>query len=207
MLEFYEPTIPIPASPQAELSFGYSKVEADSSTSLGRASYLWPGDPVGEGYKTIIENLGFPPQISGPLAGTATRSRSTPQPRASPATSDEPFPGMVMRARASGDRTIAQTGFSTNCQVEDAQQKRDKGDGGDPGLPSIPGVPTPPSPLVRGRRRHRDSRTAAPPGRRPTRRAGSRPQLAALVDFGGYISTSELDQRPGRWSPPPRGPR
>ena len=43
-IEIYEPTIPIPASPQAELQFGYTKVVADSSASRpGRL--LWPGDP------------------------------------------------------------------------------------------------------------------------------------------------------------------
>ena len=43
-IEIYEPTIPIPASPQAELNLGYSVVKADSSTSRGRASFFWPGD-------------------------------------------------------------------------------------------------------------------------------------------------------------------
>ena len=37
-VEIYEPTIPIPATPQVELQFGYTKVVADSSSSRGRAS-------------------------------------------------------------------------------------------------------------------------------------------------------------------------
>ena len=41
-IEIYEPTIPIPANPQFELELGYTKVEADSGSSLGRASWLWP---------------------------------------------------------------------------------------------------------------------------------------------------------------------
>ena len=193
-LEFYEPTIPIPASPQAELSFGYSMVEADSSTSLGRASYLWPGDAVGEGYKTIIENLGFPPQISGPLAGDGYPFQVNAGSTGQPSSKDEPFPGMVMRARASGDRTVAQTGYSTNCQVEDGQQK-DKGDGGDePGLPSLPGVPPPPSPPSRT-----SSTSEQRDGGATTAKADSScripAQLAALVDFGGYISTSDFTNK------------
>ena len=57
-IEIYEPTIPLPATPQAELENGYTEVLADSSSSQGRSSYLWPGDPVGEGFKTIADQLG-----------------------------------------------------------------------------------------------------------------------------------------------------
>jgi hypothetical protein len=190
-VEFYEPTIPIPASPQAELSFGYSTVEADSSTSLGRASYLWPGDAVGEGYKTIIENLGFPPEVSGPLAGDGYPVQVNAGSSGKPSDQDEPFPGMVMRARASNDRTMAQTGYSTNCQVEDDRQKGDPGDPGVPGVPGVPGLPTLPSP---------PSGTSSTSGQQHRAAAKAKAdsscripaQLAALVDFGGYISTSDF---------------
>ena len=67
-VEIYEPTIPIPATPQVEVELGYTKVEADTGSSRGRASFLWPGDAVGEGFKTIVENLGLPPELSGPIA-------------------------------------------------------------------------------------------------------------------------------------------
>ena len=62
-VEFYEPTIPVPTSPQAELNFGYTKIKANSSTTTGRASFLWPGDAVGEGLKTFVEQLGLPSQL------------------------------------------------------------------------------------------------------------------------------------------------
>ena len=42
-IEVFEPTIPIPTAPQGEISFGYTKIKADSSSSKGRASFLWPG--------------------------------------------------------------------------------------------------------------------------------------------------------------------
>jgi hypothetical protein len=191
-VELYEPTIPIPASPQAELSFGYSMVEADSSTSLGRASYLWPGDAVGEGYKTIIESLGFPPQISGPLAGDGYPFQVNAGSTGQSSSKDEPFPGMVMRARSSDDRTTAQTGYSTNCQVEDGHRQKDSGDGDDsPALPSLPGVPPPPGPSpdassTSGQRDDGATRARAESSCRIPA------QLAALVDFGGYISTSDF---------------
>ena len=40
-----------------ELKLGYTTVEADSGSSAGRASWLWRGDPVGEGMKTFVEQL------------------------------------------------------------------------------------------------------------------------------------------------------
>ena len=62
-LEIYEPTIPIPTTPQLEVDFGYTKVKGASSATKGRASFLWPGDAVGEGAKTFVEQLGLPPQL------------------------------------------------------------------------------------------------------------------------------------------------
>ena len=62
-IEIYEPTIPIPAVPQAEFDLGYTKVKADSAARKGRASWLWPGDAVGEGLKTFFDQLGLPPQL------------------------------------------------------------------------------------------------------------------------------------------------
>jgi hypothetical protein len=183
-IEFYEPTIPIPASPQAELSFGYSTVEADSSTSRARASYLWPGDAVGEGYKTIIESLGFPPQVSGPLAGDGYPVQVNADSSAQPTDNDEPFPGMVMRARAAGDRGAAQNGYSTDCQVEEGQPKKDKG-GDTPTPPSFPGLPTPISPTS-GQQKGTLARAKADSSCKIPA------ELAALVDFGGYISTSDF---------------
>ena len=191
-LEFYEPTIPIPASPQAELSFGYSMVEADSTTSLGRASYLWPGDAVGEGWKTIIENLGFPPQVSGPLAGDGYPFQVNAGSTGRSSARDEPFPGMVMRARSSDDRTIAETGYSTDCQVEEGQQQEDKGDGDDPpALPALPGAPSQPS-ASQATRATSDGQKVSSTRAKADSSCRIPAELAALVDFGGYISTSDF---------------
>ena len=62
-VEIFEPTIPIPTVPQAELDFGYAKVKADSASTKGRASFLWPGDGVGEGLKTFFSQLGLPTSL------------------------------------------------------------------------------------------------------------------------------------------------
>lgn len=214
-IEVYEPTIPIPASPQGELLLGYSRVEADTSSSSGRASYVWPGDAVGEGFKTIVENLGFPEQVSGPIAaqGYPIQVNST-SPSGEDSQSDEPFPGMVMRTHAAPDRTTAQTGYSTDCQVEPPEDESDGdddggGDGG-PGLPDLPlfdalsglsgsdsssaaddTTSSQDSKDTKSTESTRSARSAkAGKAGAPEESCRIPAELAALVDFGGYVSTS-----------------
>ncbi|MDI6910977.1 hypothetical protein [Nocardioides sp.] len=210
-IEIYEPTIPIPADPQLEFEMGYSKVEADSGSSLGRASWLWPGDSIGEGAKTVIENLGLPEQLSGPLAAQGYPVQvNASQPSGEAKASDEPFPGTVMRTSAGERTTIAQVGFSPDNEVRDGSED-DGGDGGGaPGLPGIPGLP--PIPGLPGSgggdllqqfgqaiTGSTGLTTAAgdpaddPQGDPPSGSGapGLPPQVAALVDFEGYASTSK----------------
>ncbi|MBB6628604.1 hypothetical protein H5V45_14860 [Nocardioides sp. KIGAM211] len=207
-IEVYEPTIPVPATPQAELSLGYSKVAADTGSSAGRASYLWPGDAVGEGFKTIVENLGLPQEVSGPLAegGYPFQVNST-YPSGENSQADEPFPGMVMRT-SSGERTTsAQTGYSTNCQVDDGGSGSGDGGGGTPGVPGLPPLPGLPGLPGAGRSGGSSAADAAAAllGGGTTSASGKHSgksaqeekascqlpaELAALVDFGGYASTS-----------------
>ncbi len=211
-IEVYEPTIPIPATPQLEFDLGYSKVEADSGSSLGRASWLWPGDSIGEGAKTVIESLGLPEQISGPLAAQGYPVQvNASQPSGEGTASDEPFPGTVMRTSAGEKTTVAQVGFSPDGEVRDGSEH---GDGGAPGLPGLPGIPgLPPIPGLPGSAGGGDLlqqfgqaitgstgvATATdgpqgdpqddPPGGTGT--PGLPPQVAALVDLEGYASTSK----------------
>lgn len=193
-LEIYEPTIPIPADPQAELSFGYSHVEADTGSSMGRASYLWPGDAVGEGFKTIVESLGLPPSVSGPLADGGYPAQVNASTSGDQSQSDEPFPGMVMRTSVAPDRTTAQTGYSTDCQVDDGGQGGSGDGGGTPGVPGVPGVPSlpgvPSTPVTS--QASQASTTQAGTGTKADAGSCQVPdQLKALVDFGGYVATSQ----------------
>ena len=150
-VEIYEPTIPIPASPQAELNLGYSIVKADSSTSRGRASYFWPGDAVGEGFKTIVENLGLPPELAGPIAEQGYPVQVNSNHPAGPASeSSEDFPGSISRTSASAEKTTALAGYSTDCRLgqPDAAPADEGGEGGGdegpiPGLPGLPDLPFP----------------------------------------------------------------
>lgn len=223
-IEIYEPTIPIPASPQAELNLGYSVVKADSSTSRGRAAFIWPGDAVGEGFKTIVENLGLPPEISAPLAenGYPVQVNSN-HPAGPEREADEPFPGVVNRTRATEDKTFAEVGYSTDCRLGEPGADSDDSDDGDgggggglPGLPGIPGMPAipglgsladgggPAGSLSGGRA---DASAPSPAAReRRTARASAAAedevecqipaQLAALVDLGGYAAESVVTSEP-----------
>ena len=156
-VEIFEPTIPIPASPQAELNLGYSIVKADSSTSRGRASYFWPGDAVGEGFKTIVENLGLPPELAGPIAeqGYPVQVNSN-HPAGPESESSEDFPGSISRTSASAEKTTALAGYSTDCRLgQPDAAPAEEGEGGEGGedegpIPGLPGLPDLPFPGIPG---------------------------------------------------------
>jgi hypothetical protein len=196
-IELYEPTIPIPATPQFEVELAYTKVEADSGSSLGRASWMWPGDPVGEGMKTFVEQLGLPPQLGEDGYPVQVNSG---QPSGEAEQADEPFPGMVMRTSASADKTIAQAGFSPDGQVQDGRSQDGGDEGGDegtPGVPTLPGLPGAPGADLLSS--FGDAITgglttaAAEPEEEPAPGGapGLPPEVAALVDFEGYTSSSQ----------------
>lgn len=150
-LEVYEQTIPLPATPQGELNFGYAVVKADSSTSRGKASYLWPGDAVGEGFKTIAEAVltpfGFPPEVTDPIyeSGYPIQVNSN-HPAGPPSESDEQVPGSIQRTSASAEKTTALSGYSTNCKLGQ-EQPAEEGEGGGEGeegpIPGLPDLPFP----------------------------------------------------------------
>lgn len=198
-MEFYEPTIPIPANPQFELEMGYTKVEADSGSSLGRASWLWPGDPIGEGAKTFGEQLHLPPQL---FENGYPVQVNSGQPSGEPQQADEPFPGTVMRTSASDTKTIAQAGFSPDGQVQDGGGKDGGNQGGDEGTPGVPGLPTlPGAPSATGMLQQfgqaitggQATAADAPQGDDPPPNGlpGLPPQVASLVDVEGYTSSSQ----------------
>ncbi|HEY1117541.1 MAG TPA: choice-of-anchor P family protein [Acidimicrobiales bacterium] len=204
-IEVYEPTIPIPATPQFEVELAYTKVEADSGSSLGRASWMWPGDPVGEGMKTFVEQLGLPPQLGE--NGYPVQVNSG-QPSGEPEQADEPFPGMVMRTSATADRTVAQAGFSPDGQVQDGASRNGGGEGGGegtPGVPTLPGLPGAELPgadllssfgdaITGGLTTAAEDPEQPAPGGAP----GLPPEVAALVDFEGYTSSSQNVVRDGK---------
>ena len=139
-IEIFEPTIPIPTVPQAEFDFGYAKVKADSASTKGRASFMWPGDGVGEGLKTFFSQLGlptslvengYPVQVNSRFPSDITKQKNSP------------FPGTSMTTTSGEGAARATVGFSNDCNAGDGAGD-DSGDSPDTGgglLPGLPGVP------------------------------------------------------------------
>jgi hypothetical protein len=210
-IEIYEPTIPIPADPQLEIELAYSTVESDSGSSQGRASWLWPGDPVGEGLKTFVTQLGLPEQLGE--AGYPVQVNAA-QPSGEPAQADEPFPGAVMRTSATEGKTVAQVGFSPDAAVGDGTAgdpaDGEDGDEGTPGVPGLPGIPALPG--LSGTAAGPDAleqfgqaitgslgRSQPVAAEDPAAPApGLPPELAALVDVEGYTSSSQTVAKDGK---------
>ena len=138
-VEIFEPTIPLPTTPQAELDFGYAKVKANSAGNTSRASFMWPGDAIGEGLKTFFTQLGlpdqlvengYPVQVNSQYPSSTTKQRNTP------------FPGTSMTTTSDEDAAHATVGFSNDCNTADGTGD----DSDDPGsgegvLPGLPGLP------------------------------------------------------------------
>ncbi|KQW48603.1 hypothetical protein ASC77_07630 [Nocardioides sp. Root1257] len=211
-IELYEPTIPIPADPQLEVELAYSKVESDSGSSQARASWLWPGDPVGEGAKTFVTQLGLPEQLGE--AGYPVQVNAA-QPSGEAAQADEPFPGTVMRTSATEDKTLAQVGFSPDSAVGDGTAGEGQGGGeGTPGVPGLPGIPVlpgvpgavGPDALQQFGQAITGAVTGALTGKSTQANAaedspatpGLPPELAALVDVEGYTSSSQTVATDGK---------
>ncbi len=170
-LEVYEPSLPIPSSPQLEFMMAYSKAKADSGSSSGRASWFWPGDPIGEGLKTFGEQLGLPPQL---FAGGYPVQVNAVYPSDAQSQKDEPFPGMVMRASADESAAIGTTGFTPDGDVEEPETAGGMLAGllGPLGLDKLAG----------GEKAKAETGVPAMP-------AG----LSTLIDFNGYVSTSKSE--------------
>ena len=77
-IEMYEPVIPVPASPQGELSIGYAQATAQSGTTRALASYLWPGSVVGDGFDQITNQPGssYPVQVDSRYPATQQAPKS-----------------------------------------------------------------------------------------------------------------------------------
>lgn len=194
-VELYEPSIPIPSTPQGELYAGYTKVKADSGQSTGRASFLWPGDAVGEGAKTFGDALGLPPELT---EGGYPIQVNSQFPGDQQSEAQEPFPGVVMRT-SSGDKVAkAANGFSADGSVgeadgPDAGTGGDGGDGGDGGNP-LSGL-TDQLQGLGGAAPSSSRASAAEPAAEEEQPGtpGLPPELAALVDVDGFASVSRMD--------------
>jgi hypothetical protein len=214
-VEIFEPSIPIPTTPQAELDLGYAKVKGDSASTKGRASFMWPGDGVGEGLKTFFEQLGLPTKLVEDGYPAQVNSQ---YPSGSTKDTNTPFPGTSMTTSSADHRTRATVGFSGNCNAGDGagDDSGDSDDDGGPGLPGVPGLPLLDnlddilSVIGLGARHATTSRSFSPAddesgagagagsdegsdqGSDQTQDACQLPTaLAALVDVNGYVADSQ----------------
>lgn len=166
-LEVFEPSLPIPSSPQLEFMMAYSKAKADSGSSVSRASWFWPGDPIGEGLKTFGEQLGLPPQL---FAGGYPVQVNATYPSDAQSQKDEPFPGMVMRASADASLATGSTGFSPDSDVEET--------------PAASG-------MVGNLLQTLGLGQLSGAAKQETGVPGMPAGLSTLIDFNGYVSTSK----------------
>lgn len=183
-VEIYEPTIPIPADPQVELNLAYTRTEGVTGPSgQGRASWLWPGDSVGTGFKTIVEFAGLPSQLgdNGYPVQVNAQSHGEPENQA-----DEPLPGVVMRTSADDSEVVAKAAFSSSGELSDGDSSSGDGRSQTP-LPGEPGG------LLAGAGLVAQDPSPSPSSGTPTDDPQTAPglgQLAALVDAGGVTSLS-----------------
>lgn len=187
-VEVFEPSIPIPVDAgqaQVEFDMGYSKVKADSGESRGRASLFWPGDPVGEGLKTFGEQLGLPPT---PLTSNGYPMQVNSQfPGDTPTQKDESIPGAVMTTTSGEGTASAETGFSPDGAVLGPE-------GATPDPTQKSGLMD----LLTGLTGMLTGGGLGLPGAAPTTKAsapGLPPQIAALIDVDGYVSTSRMEAK------------
>lgn len=207
-VEVYEPVVPIPAQPQIEAELAYTKAESASGpTGAGVASWLWPGDSVGQGFKTFMEAFGlgetglgddgYPVQVNSRTPGQQNEEK------------DEPFPGSLMRTSSGPEGVRSTVGWSTNCDVsETGGTGGDKpdGDDGEPGggddepgggTPGLPGLPEAPELPALG---DLGSLGAAITGKdraaaeeKPGADCQVPAQLQALVDVDGMVSDARTE--------------
>jgi hypothetical protein len=101
--EVFDPTIPLPASPQGDMSLGYTKSNVESGpTTRALASYLWPGFVLGDGFEQVTGKPGskYPVQVNSRF----------------PATTDAPAKNAVQLTDGNGMATSSD-GFSTRSSV------------------------------------------------------------------------------------------
>lgn len=181
-IDIYEPTIPIPSSPQMEIHFAYSKAQGDSGSTKGRASWMWPGDPVGEGLKVIVEQAGLPPALG--QAGYPMQVNSA-FPAGPEHDTDEPTPGAIMRTSSSDGKATAETGFSGDGQEQDP----DEGTGADTsGVTALQQF----GQIITGQQVTAEDDSADDTADAPPPVPAVPDPLSVLVDFAGYESASKL---------------
>jgi hypothetical protein len=105
-IELFEPTIPVPTTPQGDMSYTYSNTTLDTGPSTrALASWLWPGAALGDGLDAVTGNpqAKYPVQVNSRYPATAS----------APATNSQAVvPGSGMNASTDGYITTAHTAIA-----------------------------------------------------------------------------------------------
>ena len=102
-LEIFDPTIPIPATPQIDGSVGYTSSTVETGpTTRALASYLWPGSVIGDGFDQLLKQPGavYPLQVNSRY----------------PATTQAPAKNTIQFTDGNG-MTTSSDGFNTAANV------------------------------------------------------------------------------------------
>ncbi len=114
-IEVHEPAIPIPADPQFEMNFSYTRVDGSSGpTGSARASAMWPGDGIGEGLKTFGQQLGLPGALTD---GGYPIQINSASPGETASATQEFFPGNTGKVSSSTSMSVAKVGYGTSGDV------------------------------------------------------------------------------------------
>lgn len=76
-IEVFDPTLPIPANPEGDVGVGFTRSSIlTGPTARALATYLWPGDAVGDGLPSLTgTSLDYPVKINSRYPATSTAPR------------------------------------------------------------------------------------------------------------------------------------
>jgi hypothetical protein len=161
-VQLFEPVLPVPTQPQGELDLAFTRSKSSTGpNSAATASWMWPGDAVGNGFGLLIgqPSQQYPVQVNSRYPGSPAQQNQ------------ELTPGSGMTSSADSNSVKA----GVNLADVDVPPS---GSPGPPAVPGVPSAPVPGSPPAPG--------APAPPVPLPVS-----PATAALATAKAVSSTSE----------------